>query len=562
MFTMKRLFVLAAAQGWSVAWGRGFHASEAASLASDVLEIDRVENSISGDDLLNLYVLADKPVVIENAVSGSTLDRIRAEGYWLPGKMPSWFRDEVLSSLVGSEVVSYSNESTREFTNLAWGCRRTAKQCSVAWWYSGRSPPSYGARGAPSQSGNGACIHTDALCAPSWSLQVEGSKDWTFAARTPGEYAVPLGDEFFADRVYKTTLDPGDLLVFFNGWHPHSTNPTELSPFTASVHGVVAFEDMRRRLWDRQGVVVKGARYATPSPRLMCFDDVKDLGGFEQSPQEEEECALPSRKDMLPLLREEETPFDSVARSLGYVSAPAAGDFDGDGLVDLVVGQARGVLVHHRNVGDAKNPAFSLLSTIETPVNAQHAAPTAADLDGDGAFELAVGFYDGLVLLKRFTEDGEWVTMERIESGQIRAAPVFVDADSDGDFDLLVGSENGTFVIYENVGNATFYEAKKVEGRLGRVHRLSANRDNVVVVADGFVPILRFAQFQGINRLVESTTNLFDLSLDDLNDDYPLDVATYPSPTIADFDGDGAEDLVLGGLYGTLLYFNHLASLN
>lgn len=78
------------------------------------------------------------------------------------------------------------------------------------------------------------------------------------------------------------------------------------------------------------------------------------------------------------------------------------------------------------------------------------------------------------------------------------------------------------------------------------------------------MPILRFANVR-VGRKNDTTLVLDDalaassplsrLSLDALNDAFPLEVATYPAPALADLDGDLRDDLILGGLYGTLLYF-------
>lgn len=72
---------------------------------------------------------------------------------WTTGKMPTWFERQVLGRLDGARdgTLSYANESTRERDTLAWGCRRTAKQCAVAWWYTGLVPDSYREKGAPAQ---------------------------------------------------------------------------------------------------------------------------------------------------------------------------------------------------------------------------------------------------------------------------------------------------------------------------------------------------------------------------------------------------------------------------
>ena len=54
------------------------------------------------------------------------------------------------------------------------------------------------------------------------------------------------------------------------------------------------------------------------------------------------------------------------------------------------------------------------------------------------------------------------------------------------------------------------------------------------------------------------TAPLQDLSLEALgrSKTFPLPVHEAPAPCLADFNGDGVDDLILGGRYGTLLYFD------
>lgn len=120
----------------------------------------------------------------------------------------------------------------------------------------------------------GAVVHTDAICAPSWALQVVGTKRWTFARRTVRERGVPIGDEFYSDEVWTVDAKPGDLLCFFNGWHPHSTENYQNADQTASLHGVLTFPRLPERLWGAESVawkVIAAGGGAMPSTRLMRF---------------------------------------------------------------------------------------------------------------------------------------------------------------------------------------------------------------------------------------------------------------------------------------------------
>lgn len=419
---------------------------------------------------------------------------------------------------------------------------------------------------------------------PSWSLQVEGVKEWTFAKRTSAEAAVPLGDEFFGAEAYTTALLPGDLLLFFNGWHPHSTEAAESQRFTASVHGVVAFADMSRRLWDPAGVAAKlrpgDATMATPSPRLLHFcPDVRRSGGFDfrrlaEERRPGEACLVEQQLPPTKAARDLAGPFAAVADELGYLSAPAAADMDGDSLVDVVVGQGDGGIRFFRNVGDPGRPAFApgpsparALEEAAGGARLLHLAPTAGDVDGDGKADLAVGLYDGRVVFLTLAGEAWTEVAPAIDTDQRRAAPLLLDVDSDHDPDLLVASETGDLDLYLNRGS-NFSKGRALRG-LGRVPRLAAGTVGAahILIADGAVPLLRYGTLaddvRGPRLLpadhLAASSPLARLSLDAINDAFPPELADYPAPALADFDADGVDDLLLGGLYGTLLYFNGVA---
>lgn len=544
----------------------GFRAKDVVERVERVEQVPRIAaGSIVGSALLENYILADRPVVISKAVSSSVLARIRAAGYWPPGGTPSWFHD-VLASFDGADVLSYGNESLRDRSNLQFGCERSAKQCAVAWWYSGTMPSSYRTRGAPAGGGSGAYVHTDALCAPSWSLQVDGFKEWTFAQRTPSEAAVPLGDEFLGQVAVTTRMEPGDLLLFFNGWHPHSTNPVNEDEFTSSVHGVIAFEDMGRRLWGRDGVAAKvsPSHLASPSPRLLDFcPTVRAFGGFDATNHTDAACAPAP-----PRLWDDQFPFGNLG-SLGYLSVPAAADFDGDGLVDLVVGSADGALRYFRNVGTKTAPAFAAGPTPydalrgATTSRLAHVAPSPGDVDSDGASDLAVGLYDGTIAFLTLKNEAWTVLRPALDMARLRPAPLLSDLDGDGRLDMLVGSESGELSLVNDVlRNDKAIRMTNGMGNNCRVLRFAAWHRSpgqaTVVVGDGGVQIMRFAKVDGhtLRSASAMPSPLAALDLDELNDHVPIEIAAYPAPTLADLDGDGIDDLLLGGLYGTLLFFN------
>jgi hypothetical protein len=82
--------------------------------------------------------------------------------------------------------------------------------------------------------------------------------------------------------------------------------------------------------------------------------------------------------------------------NLGAYSAPSFLDADQDGDMDMLVGLEHGSLAYVRNTGDANSPSWQLVSTSHPRIDVgAHATPATADLDGDGALDLLIGDGDG-----------------------------------------------------------------------------------------------------------------------------------------------------------------------
>ncbi len=138
----------------------------------------------------------------------------------------------------------------------------------------------------------------------------------------------------------------------------------------------------------------------------------------------------------------------------GSNTAPALGDLDGDGDLDLIIGEASGTLNFYRNVGTPREPAFELVSDEFLGLDVgRRSAPTLVDIDGDGDLDLVVGTEsDGLLLLRN---EGTRSEPRFVRDESYRppvpplAVPTFGDLDGDGDLDLLVGGVGGGVVYLE-----------------------------------------------------------------------------------------------------------------
>jgi hypothetical protein len=144
-------------------------------------------------------------------------------------------------------------------------------------------------------------------------------------------------------------------------------------------------------------------------------------------------------------------------------------DLDGDGIEDIVSGSWPGDIYWFRGKGKREFEAGKILVGAKKDAGdrsgfatLQSAAVAAVDWDGDGLVDLIVGNIHGKVYLLRNTgtkkvpKFADPVALEAdgkpINVGQ-KAGPCVSDWDRDGRLDLIVGSEWGDVVWYRNVGS-------------------------------------------------------------------------------------------------------------
>ncbi len=234
----------------------------------------------------------------------------------------------------------------------------------------------------------------------------------------------------------------------------------------------------------------------------------------------------------MPVRLEADGKVIDTGRTTGH-SGPTIADVDGDGLADLVVGSFGGKFQVYKNIGTPGEPLYSYIGFLQaggTDASVRiyccvGSQARFADLNGDGLEDFVSNSYDpGHCYFFRGLVDHQFAAPEELvdKAGvPVRSAPVQqqdyqsfgsfytpVDWDGDGDFDLLIGCFDGHLKLRRNEGNA------------------------------------REPVFAADNETIDAGGK-------------PLKVQAHCSPVVADWDGDGAWDILSGNEDGSVTWFRN-----
>lgn len=225
--------------------------------------------------------------------------------------------------------------------------------------------------------------------------------------------------------------------------------------------------------------------------------------------------------------------------------APALADLDGDGAIDVVVGDESGALqALHGKTG-------KVLWTVRTGESAYGArgyiaAAAIADLDGDGSDDVVAAARDAILGAYR-GKDGSVLWQHYGESG-VHASPTVADFDLDGEPEVLAAWSYGDVSVHDAKTGALRWgtqlkrDDSGIEGLFATPVPLrgAAGESGVLVAgtawwgeADGVVLVgaeaRKFRAFEG---------------------------RVTASAVVVDLDGDGREEAIVGSEKGVLLAFS------
>jgi Ca2+-binding RTX toxin-like protein len=164
-------------------------------------------------------------------------------------------------------------------------------------------------------------------------------------------------------------------------------------------------------------------------------------------------------------------------------------------------------------------------------------------------------------LLESFTSTSPLVV--GVDAGS-QAAPDFADIDGDGDLDVVVGGTDGTLHYFENTGTAAAPNYVEVLGTANPFNGIDVGTESTPVLADidgdGDLDLVVGATDGTLAYFENTGTTAVPIYVEVAGVASPLDaidVGSQSTPVFADIDGDGDLDLVVGTTDGTLSYFQN-----
>ena len=279
-------------------------------------------------------------------------------------------------------------------------------------------------------------------------------------------------------------------------------------------------------------------------------------------------------------------------------SVPALGDFDQDGVTDLIVGEQMPDGVHgqvrlYHNSGTNAAPVYDGFVYAQTPTGVLSVPasgclgvfPRLYDWNRDGKSDLVLGLADGTVQVwtnvgtpedPRFDQPASLVFGPSGAETELnvgaRATLAIVDWNDDGRDDLLVGGLDGKVRLYLNDADTgpPHFSAEQLLQDGGRDLEVVSGRASVAVAdldGDGRKDLIvgnTDGQLFVYRNQGTDASPVFDGSEAILADGQPIQLSgsVRTRPFVGDYNADGVPDLLVGALDGLVRFYNGHAPAN
>ncbi|MBZ0111592.1 MAG: FG-GAP-like repeat-containing protein [Thermoanaerobaculia bacterium] len=275
-----------------------------------------------------------------------------------------------------------------------------------------------------------------------------------------------------------------------------------------------------------------------------------------------------------------ENPFSGL--DVGEESAPNLVDLDGDGDLDAIVGELNDFLHYLENTGTSNSPSFVQVTGIASPffgIDLRFRnGPDLVDLDDDGDLDAIVGEYEGILHYLENTGNSNSPSFVELTGVASRfsgvdvgndSIPSLTDVDGDGDLDAVMGDYQGYLRYFENTGAANYPSFEELTGGMSPFFGIDIGYrsapDLTDLDGDGDLDAV-VGEKDGILNYFENTGTSNSPSFEEMtggaNPFFGIDVGRKSAPDLADLDGDGDLDAVVGEFFGSLDYFENTGTSN
>jgi serine/threonine protein kinase len=212
----------------------------------------------------------------------------------------------------------------------------------------------------------------------------------------------------------------------------------------------------------------------------------------------------------------------------------AVADMDGDGDLDVLLGNSGSPSLVLLNAGDGTFPISVELSGSSAPTS----SIVAADVDGDGDLDVLLGNSGSPSLVLLNAGDSTFPISVELPGGSAPTSSIAAaDVDGDGDLDVLLGNHNTPSRVLLNAGDGSFPTSIELPGGSAPTSSIAA----ADVDGDGVLDVLLGNQGSPSRVLLNAGDGTFPISVE-----LPGGSAPTSSIAAADVDGDGDLDVLLG----------------